>query len=65
MKTETVFLDRAGKNEQNFVWVAVNGRAWQIPRGQNVSVPWFVAEELRRSARAAQKRDEWIWQHAQ
>ncbi len=64
-RMETVFLDRAGKSEQNFAWVAVNGRAWQIPRGKAVQVPWFVAEELRRAARAAVRRDEWIYRHAQ
>ena len=58
--TQTVYLDPAGKHEPNFVWVAVNGRAWQIPKGKAVTVPWFVAEELRRSQRAARRRDDWV-----
>ena len=55
-----VFLDRAGRDEQNFVFAAVNGKAWQIPRGTAVMVPWFVAEELRRAKAAERRRDEYV-----
>ena len=59
-----VLLDRAGGDGGRCAFVAVNGKAWQIPRGTPVMVPWFVAEELRRSAVAAARRDEFIRRRA-
>lgn len=53
--TEAVFLPRIS-GEENTVFVGLNGRSWQIPRGQKVEVPAPVArllEESERNARAA------------
>lgn len=46
-KTETVFLPRASETEQQFEFVGVNGRFYQVPRGKRVEVPEEVAEVLR------------------
>lgn len=35
-----------GADKGNDVWVCVNGRSWQIPKGQRVQVPAPVAEVL-------------------
>ena len=54
-ETETVFLPRIS-GEENTVFVGVNGRSWQIPRGQKVEVPARVArvlDEADRNARIA------------
>ena len=46
----TVTLPRHGKNEQNFCFVAVNGRTFQVPRsGDPVQVPLPVYEALTNS----------------
>ena len=42
---ESVFLPRIS-GEENTVFVGVNGRAWQIPRGKKVEVPACVARVL-------------------
>ena len=44
-ETETVFLPRVS-GEESTVFVALNGRAWQIPRGKKVEVPAVVARVL-------------------
>lgn len=46
-KTETVFLPRASETEQQFEFVGVNGKFYQVPRGKSVEVPAEVAEVLR------------------
>jgi len=49
-----VVLPRAPKSEQNFQFVSVNGRRFQVPRsGKPVSVPRPVYEVLMNSAAAA------------
>ena len=49
-----VTLPRAPKNEENFIFVAVNGRTFQVPRnGRPVSVPRPVYEVLMNAAAAA------------
>lgn len=40
----TVFLPRATGNEENFLFVALNGKGYNIMRGQHVQVPRPVAE---------------------
>lgn len=37
--------------EENTMFVGVNGKAWQIPRGKKVQVPKPVAEVIERSQR--------------
>lgn len=46
-KTESVFLPRASETEQQFEFVGVNGKFYQVPRGKSVEVPAEVAEVLR------------------
>lgn len=45
-ETRTVFLPRASETEQQFEFVCVNGKAYQVPRGKPVEVPAAVAEVL-------------------
>lgn len=45
-ETKTVFLPRASETEQQFEFVCVNGKAYQVPRGKPVEVPLAVAEVL-------------------
>lgn len=48
---KTIVLPRAPKNEQNFQFVAVNGRTFQVPRnGKPVDVPAPVYEVLMNAA---------------
>lgn len=43
----TIFLPRAeGNNVQQFEFVCINGRPYQVPRGKPVEVPEAVAEVL-------------------
>jgi len=51
-ETETVFLPRIS-GEENTVFVGLNGRSWQIPRGKKVEVPACVARVLDESERNA------------
>ncbi len=44
--TRTVTLPRASGTEQQFSFVCVNGRAYQVPRGKPVDVPEEVFEAL-------------------
>jgi len=60
-----VFVDRVDGDGEDFVFVAVNGKAWQIPKGRTVNVPWFVGEELRRSKVARGRRDEYMRRNGQ
>ena len=41
-----ITLPKAGSTEQQFRFVAVNGRTFQVPCGQTVSVPLPVYEVL-------------------
>ena len=45
-RKHSVTLPRAGGTEQQFVFVCVNGRAYQVPRGKSVEVPQEVFEAL-------------------
>lgn len=45
-ETKTVFLPRASETEQQFEFVCINGKAYQVPRGKPVDVPLAVAEVL-------------------
>lgn len=44
--TKSIFLPRASETEQQFEFVCVNGKAYQVPRGKPVEVPLAVAEVL-------------------
>ncbi len=49
-----ITLPRAGSNEQQFWFVGVNGRTFQVPRGKRTQVPLPVYECLM-EAQAAQQ----------
>ena len=41
-----VILPRARSNESKSVYVAINGRAYQVPRGKRTQVPLPIYERL-------------------
>ena len=51
---KTITLPRAGGTEQQSVFVCVNGRTFQVPRGKRTQVPLPVYECLM-EAQAAQQ----------
>lgn len=53
-----VRLPKAPKTEQNFQFVGVNGRTFQVPRGKTVKVPKPVAEVLANSEAAREAAEE-------
>lgn len=44
--TKSIFLPRASETEQQFEFVCINGKAYQVPRGKPVEVPLAVDEVL-------------------
>lgn len=46
-ETREVFLPYATKGEEQFIFVAVNGRKYQVPRGRNVTVPLPLYERIK------------------
>ena len=56
---ETVYLPRATGKEENFVFVGLNGKGYNIMKGVPVQVPKPVAAILRESLRIEQKSDRW------
>lgn len=58
---KTIALPRAGGTEQQSVFVCVNGRTFQVPRGKAVEVPepvYEVLENARRQLEAARKLED-------
>lgn len=58
VKRVKVTLPRAKSNEPKELWVAVNGVEYLIPKGKQVEIPDFVAEEIKRADAAAAFQDE-------
>lgn len=58
-ETVEVRLQKAPKTEQNFQFVGVNGRTFQVPRGVAVEVPKPVAEVLRNAEKAKAEAEEY------
>lgn len=54
-----VRLPKAPKTEQNFQFVGVNGRAFQVPKGKSVMVPKPVAEVIANSEKARQEAEDY------
>lgn len=42
-----IFLPYATKGEEQFIFVAVNGRKYQVPRGRSVSLPLPLYERIK------------------
>ena len=57
---EEVFIPRGTANDDPNLFVSVNGVNYLLPKGKSSLVPKHVAEEIRRSPRAAEKQDEKI-----
>ena len=53
-----VFVPKVS-GEAPFQYVAVNGKAWQIPRGKKVQVPAYVKDVLDRAQQAQEAADEY------
>lgn len=50
-------LPKASKTEQNFQFVSVNGRVFQVPKGKTVKVPKPVYEVLKNKEAAEEEAD--------
>lgn len=49
-ETVEVFVPKV-PGESPTVWVSVNGKSWQFPRGKKTPLPKYVADVLERSER--------------
>ncbi|MCD8036972.1 MAG: hypothetical protein LUE88_06325 [Clostridiales bacterium] len=54
-----VKLPKAPKTEQNFQFVGVNGKTFQVPKGVTVEVPKPVAEVLKNAEKAKNEAEEY------
>lgn len=52
---EEILIPRSGPKTEQQLMIGINGVNYVIPKGQRVSVPRFVAEEIRRSMAASDK----------
>ena len=57
MEQAEVCLPRAQKGEEAYVYVSVNERTFQVPKGRTVSVPLPVKERLDIMLAAQQKAE--------
>ena len=53
-----VFVPKGYANDEPNLFVSVNGVNYLLPKGKKSLVPDFVAAEIERSKRAAEKQDE-------
>ena len=53
-----VFIPKGYANDEPNLFVSVNGVNYLLPKGKKSLVPDFVAAEIERSKRAAEKQDE-------
>lgn len=56
-RMQTVHLPKAPRGEEAYVYVSVNERSFQVPRGQEVQVPLPVAARLTILEAAREKAD--------
>lgn len=54
-----VFLPRASAKEENYVFVALNGKGYKVMRGTEVRVPRPVYDILRESTRLQERADDY------
>lgn len=59
-ESETIFIPKGGRNEENFVIVTINGKRWKIQRGVSVEVPKCVAEVYKHSLAQQASADEYL-----
>lgn len=60
VKTEEIFVERGSANDEPNLLISINGQNFLLPRGKTSTVPYYVAEEYRRSQRARAIMDEHI-----
>ena len=53
-----VFVPKGYANDEPNLFVSVNGVNYLLPKGKKSMVPDYVAAEIERSKRAAEKQDE-------
>ena len=53
-----VFVPKGYANDEPNLFVSVNGVNYLLPKGKKSLVPDFVAAEIERSKKAAEKQDE-------
>ena len=59
-ETVSVTIPRGRKQEENFVFVSVNGRSFKIMKGVQVEVPDYVAEVLVNSRMMAEEARRYV-----
>ena len=55
---ETVFVPKI-PGEDDSVFVGINGKSWQIPRGKSCEVPAYVADMLRERQRKQEAAEDY------
>lgn len=60
VKTEEIFIPKGYVNDEPNLLVSVNGNNFLLPRGKTSTVPYYIADEFRRSQRAQAIMDEHI-----
>ncbi len=53
-----IHIPRGQANDEPNLLVSVNGKNFLLPRGKTSTVPAYIADEIKRSWRAQEKRDE-------
>jgi len=60
-----IFLPKAVKGEEDYVYVSVNDRTFQVPKGQEVEVPLPVYARIQIMQAAEKKADDFMRELAQ
>lgn len=62
-RKQTRALPYAPSGEQQSLYVSLNGRTWNVPRGKPVSLPMAVWEVVDRAMDAEHKREQELRRH--
>lgn len=60
VKMEDIFVPKGYVNDEPNLLISVNGNNFLLPRGKTSTVPYYIAEEFRRSQKAQVIMDEHI-----
>jgi hypothetical protein len=60
VKMEDIFVPKGYANDEPNLLISVNGNNFLLPRGKTSTVPYYIAEEFRRSLKAQEIMDEHI-----
>lgn len=60
VKMEEIFVPKGYVNDEPNLLISVNGNNFLLPRGKTSTVPYYIAEEYRRSQKAQAIMDEHI-----